>query len=305
MMSAKTKKILQLVFFLGLGVTILVLLFRNLNTAYQEQCRLDGIPSDQCSLTDKLLNDFSLVSPWWMLMVVGAFTLSNMFRAWRWQMLLRPMGYEVKFSNSLLTILLGYFVNLGFPRAGEVARAGALARYEKIPLDKVMGTMVVDRLMDFICLGLVVGLAFLFEADTLLAFIYNYRAGSLVAPLGYLLLVAQAWQVWPCCGCCVKNYQNWPSSKGFLACWRDLKMGCAVFSIGTNGAFPPAFSGHLVYVLPAMLVQFESFPTHGIPYSGRRTHGFCVWYPGFCSPFSRWHGHFPPAGHGRTCPLRH
>ena len=101
-----------------------------------------------------------------------------MFRAWRWQMLLEPLGYRVSFGNSLLTILLGYFANLGFPRMGEVVRAGTLSRYEKIPLERVMGTLVVDRLMDFLCLGVVVGLAFLFEADTLWAFIQGNRASS-------------------------------------------------------------------------------------------------------------------------------
>jgi len=175
MTNGALKKAARLLFFLAFGLTILALVFRSQNAAYHEQCRLDGIPDAQCSLWDKLWNDFSTVHPGWMFLVGAAFTLSNMFRAWRWQMLLRPMGHEATFANSLLTILLGYFANLGFPRMGEVVRAGSLARYERIPVQKVMGTLVVDRLMDFICLGLVVGLAFLFEADTLWAFINRNR----------------------------------------------------------------------------------------------------------------------------------
>ena len=180
-MSPKLKKALQFFLFLGIGVTILGLVFRSQNTAYQEQCRLDGVPADQCSLLDKLLHDFSTVHAGWLILVVAAFTLSNMLRAWRWQMLLEPLGYRVGFANSFLTILLGYFANLGFPRMGEVVRAGSLSRYERIPLERVMGTLVVDRLMDFICLGLVIGLAFLFEADTLWAFLHHNQgspAGS-------------------------------------------------------------------------------------------------------------------------------
>ncbi|MFN0014544.1 MAG: lysylphosphatidylglycerol synthase transmembrane domain-containing protein [Saprospiraceae bacterium] len=177
-MSPKFKSALRFLFFLGLGATILGLVFRSQNTAFQEQCRLDGVPADQCSLLDKLLHDFSTVNLGWMVLVVAAFTVSNMLRAWRWQMLLEPMGYRPRFVNSFLTILLGYFANLGFPRMGEVVRAGALARYERIPMERVMGTLVVDRLMDFVCLGLVVALAFLFEADTLWAFIQNNRSDS-------------------------------------------------------------------------------------------------------------------------------
>ncbi|MCC6412475.1 MAG: flippase-like domain-containing protein [Saprospiraceae bacterium] len=164
--------------FLGLGVAIMVLVFRSQNTAFQEQCRLDGIPTDQCSLADKLWSDFSSVNMGWMLLVAFAFTMSVVFRARRWQMLFEPMGYRTGFGNSFLTILLGYFANLGFPRMGEVVRAGSLARYEKIPLEKVMGTMVVDRLVDFLCLGLVVGLAFLFEGDTLWRFITENQSGK-------------------------------------------------------------------------------------------------------------------------------
>lgn len=154
------------------------LVFRSQNTAFQEQCRLDGIPSDQCSLADKLLHDFSTVHLGWLLTVVAAFTLSNVFRALRWQMLLEPMGYKVRFDNSLLTILLGYFANLGFPRMGEVVRVGSLARYERLPPEKVMGTLVIDRLMDALCLVVVVGLAFLLEGDTLLQFIRQPKPGA-------------------------------------------------------------------------------------------------------------------------------
>lgn len=172
------KRVLQFLLFLGIGSAILALVFRSQNAAFQEQCRLDGVPAGQCSLAEKLLNDFSTVHAGWLLAVMLAFTASNIFRALRWQMLLAPMGYNVRFSNSFLTILLGYFANLGFPRMGEVVRAGSLARYEKLPLEKVMGTLVMDRLMDVVCLALVVGLAFIFEGETLLNFINQRRAGG-------------------------------------------------------------------------------------------------------------------------------
>lgn len=183
------KKILQFLLFLGIGLSIMAWVFSSQNTAYQEQCRLDGTPADQCSLADKLLNDFSTVNLWWILAVLLAFTVSNFFRAWRWQMLLEPMGYRIRFSNSMFTILLGYFANLFLPRMGEVVRAGSLARYEKIPMEKVMGTLVIDRLVDFLCLGGVVGLAFLLEGDTLWAFISQRKADGSGGGGSSLLLI--------------------------------------------------------------------------------------------------------------------
>lgn len=173
------RKILQFLLFLGIGVSIMAWLFNNQNAAFREQCRLDGVPAEQCSLADKLLQDFGTVNIWWILAVLLAFTVSNIFRAWRWQMLLEPMGYRARFSNAFMTILVGYLANLFIPRMGEVVRAGSLSRYEKVPMEKVMGTLVVDRLMDFLCLALVVGLAFLLEGDTLLAFIsQNQQPGE-------------------------------------------------------------------------------------------------------------------------------
>lgn len=182
------KKIIQFLLFLGIGVVVLTLVFRSQNTAFQEQCRLDGVPAEQCSLTDKLLHDFSTVHLGWILAVVVAFTLSNIFRALRWQMLLEPMGYRAGFVNSLLTILLGYFANLGFPRMGEVVRAGSLSRYERIPLERTMGTLVIDRLMDFVCLGIVVGLAFLLEGEVLLQFLAKRSSGGAEGGSGSLLM---------------------------------------------------------------------------------------------------------------------
>ncbi len=172
------KKALQFLVSAGIGATILYLLFRSQNAAFQKQCQLDGVLPGQCSLFDKLWNDFSTVHLGWMAGVVLAFTVSNLFRAIRWQMLHAPMGYQIGLGNSFLSILLGYFANLGLPRVGEVVRAGTLARYERIPLEKVVGTMVVDRLMDFLCLALVVGLAFVFQGKVLLEFMARGQSGS-------------------------------------------------------------------------------------------------------------------------------
>ena len=172
------KKALQFVFFLGLGVTILALVFRSQDAAFKEDCRLKGIPDADCSLLDKLWHDFSTVHLGWIAAVMAAFTLSNLFRALRWQLLIEPLGHRAGLGNSFWSILLGYFANLGLPRMGEVVRAGALARNERIPMEKVMGTLVVDRLMDVICLGLVVGLAFVFEGETLLRFITQNSSGQ-------------------------------------------------------------------------------------------------------------------------------
>jgi uncharacterized membrane protein YbhN (UPF0104 family) len=186
------KKALQILFFFGLGATVLGLVFRSQNAAYQAECKQRGIPEADCSLADKLWNDFSTVHPGWIAAVILAFTVSNMFRARRQQLLLEPLGYQAGFFSSLLTILLGYFANLGFPRIGEVVRAGALSRAEGIPVEKVMGTLVIDRLMDVVCLAVVTGLAFILEGGTLLKFLDQNRSTGTPAlwqrPLFWILI---------------------------------------------------------------------------------------------------------------------
>jgi len=161
----------KFLFFLGLGLGILYLVYRNQNKAYQEDCALRGVPETECSLLDKVIADFGQVDYAWILLVLLAFTLSNVSRAIRWNMLLRSMGYRPRLSNGFLTIVLGYFANLGLPRMGEVVRAGTMARYERIPVEKVMGTIVVDRIVDVISILLVSALAFFVEYNAIWAFL--------------------------------------------------------------------------------------------------------------------------------------
>ncbi|MCB0545892.1 MAG: flippase-like domain-containing protein, partial [Saprospiraceae bacterium] len=142
--------------------------------AYEASCAERGIPAEDCSLIGKVLNDFASANYFWIFLTLLAFTFSNLSRAIRWNMLLRPLGYKPRLSNAFLTVILGYFANLGFPRIGEVVRAGSMARYEHIPVEKVMGTIVVDRTIDVISILLITSLAILLEFDTMWQFINEY-----------------------------------------------------------------------------------------------------------------------------------
>lgn len=158
---------LKFVLFLGIGLSILYFVFQKYNTAYLEQCRLDGIPDADCSLINKIYEDFKTANFAWIFIVLLAFLISNISRAVRWKMLIKPLGYVPKLSNAFFTIIVGYFANLGLPRIGEVVRAATMSRYEKIPVEKLVGTIVVGRTVDVICFALAIGLTFLLEFDTI------------------------------------------------------------------------------------------------------------------------------------------
>lgn len=94
----------------------------------------------------------SEVNYFWIVVSVLFGILSQVSRAIRWKMLIKPLGYNPKFSNTFLSVLVLYFVNILLPRAGEIARCSVLDRTDKVPFTKLVGTVVVERLADFITL---------------------------------------------------------------------------------------------------------------------------------------------------------
>jgi len=173
-LKSKLVNFLKFLVFLGIGAGILYMVYRSQSAAFQEDCALRGVPDSECSLLDKVINDFRGANYFWILFTLLAFTVSNISRAIRWNMLLRPLGYRPRLINGLLSIFLGYFANLGLPRMGEVVRAGTMAQYEGIAVEKVMGTIVIDRIVDVISILLVTALAVTLEFDTIARFAGEY-----------------------------------------------------------------------------------------------------------------------------------
>lgn len=184
------RTILKFFVFLGTGVGILWLLYRKQNAAYQQECLTKGVPAADCSLLDKILTDFGTVQIGWIVLVLIAFSISNISRALRWQMLLRSLGYRTLLGNAYFSVILGYFANLGLPRVGEFARAAAMARNEHIPVEKVMGTVVLDRIADVVCILIVSALAFVMAFDKLWGFIQqNANVSEKASSLQRVLLL--------------------------------------------------------------------------------------------------------------------
>lgn len=94
-------------------------------------------------------------------------------RAYRWRFSLRQMGYETKFHNDFMAVCVCYLMNLTVPRSGEVSRAVVLKKYEKIPFDKVFGTIIAERIVDTIIFFLFVIAAFLLQFNVLKEYVYK------------------------------------------------------------------------------------------------------------------------------------
>src|SRR4029453_1970018 len=93
--------------------------------------------------------------------------LSHYSRALRWKILMEPMGYKPRVFNTSRAVLIGYMANLAVPRLGEVLKCTILARYEKVPADKLVGTIVAERAFDVVCLMIVFGLTLVFQYDVI------------------------------------------------------------------------------------------------------------------------------------------
>jgi uncharacterized protein (TIRG00374 family) len=103
--------------------------------------------------------------------------MSHLGRALRWNLLIEPLGYKIRTSTSFYAVMIGYLANLALPRMGEVSRCVVLNRTDKVPVDKLIGTVIVERLVDLISLLVITALAFLLEFERLFAFFHKNVAG--------------------------------------------------------------------------------------------------------------------------------
>lgn len=92
--------------------------------------------------------------------------ISHMSRAYRWKYMLEPLGYRPGFWKMYHSVMIGYLINLTIPRSGEVARAGYYAKFEKeAEFNKVFGTIIVERVVDMLMLGIVVLITIYLQTD--------------------------------------------------------------------------------------------------------------------------------------------
>ena len=95
---------------------------------------------------------FRSASWFWLILSLIASLLGHVLRSFRWRMMLQSMGYQPSASNTFFAVVIMYMANMALPRLGEVMRCEVIRRYEKIPLEKSLGSMLTERLVDVLCL---------------------------------------------------------------------------------------------------------------------------------------------------------
>ena len=114
-----------------------------------------------------VIHEMLQANMFWLLLSVIASLLAVVSRAYRWNLLIESLGYTPRLKNTTYSVLVGYFANLAFPRLGEITRCGSLAKAEPIPFNKLLGTVVIERVIDVISLLICLLIAAVAEFDRL------------------------------------------------------------------------------------------------------------------------------------------
>jgi hypothetical protein len=166
---------IKFIAFLAVGVVLLMLAFSNVNFS-----RLGA---------DLKEADYS----WLLLSILFGF-IAYVSRARRWILLINPLGYHPTLKNSFYALMTGYLANLALPRIGEITRCVALGKKEKIPVDQLIGTVVVERTIDFLSLLTIMIVLIITSGDQISIFLRE----SILVPIQQKIfsVFGSTWILW-------------------------------------------------------------------------------------------------------------
>jgi uncharacterized membrane protein YbhN (UPF0104 family) len=148
-MKINFTSLLKYIFFLALGVFFVWLSVKGINHEKWLQIK--------AALTQG--------RKWVIIPVIIMLLLAHYSRAIRWKLLMEPLGYKPSNFNAFAAVMIGYLVNTGVPRLGEVFKCTLLARYENAKVDKLIGTILIERAVDVVCLLVVFLFAIILQGD--------------------------------------------------------------------------------------------------------------------------------------------
>jgi len=198
-MKKKLSNVIKYSIFLGIGIFLV-------------WWSMHQIPDSEW---DKFKQSLVHARYWMILPVFLILTSAHLVRALRWKILMEPMGYQPSVANTFFAVMIGYLANMAVPRLGEVLKCTLIARYEKVPAEKIVGTIVAERAFDVVCLGLLFILALILQFDVItdsfqqvktspllqkhagnnhIRFIILAVAGIIVAAVVIWMLITKRWK---------------------------------------------------------------------------------------------------------------
>jgi hypothetical protein len=130
----------------------------------------------------------------WLVPAIFFAFLAYVSRARRWILLIDPLGYKPSLKNSFYSMMTGYLANMALPRIGEISKCVALGKKEKIPVDQLIGTVVVERTIDFFSLLLIMVIMLFIDSSVIGPFLID----NIYMPIQQKLpsLFGSAWIFW-------------------------------------------------------------------------------------------------------------
>jgi glycosyltransferase 2 family protein len=127
----------------------------------------------------EILVKLTAADPFWLGVSVFLAFAAYLSRAVRWVMLMEPLGYKPRLNMTLYALFVGYFANLAIPRIGEITRCGVLAKAENVPFHALIGTVIVERVIDLIMLFVSMFLVAILEYEMLRSFLEEKVVGPM------------------------------------------------------------------------------------------------------------------------------
>jgi uncharacterized protein (TIRG00374 family) len=144
-------QLIQYFFLLAVGLTLCWLFFRNFSFSELKTALATG--------------NFS-----WFYVVMLTTLVVYVIRTLRWQMLIRATGYTTSFHNAFAALSISYFVSLIIPRLGEVTRCLSIKRQHPVPFMQLLGTVIIERVIDIISLIVMLLLTLILQFDHIIEF---------------------------------------------------------------------------------------------------------------------------------------
>ena len=123
-------KVLKYILFLLISSVLMYLAFKDQNIS-------------------EIISKLSTVKYEWLIISILFGALAFASRGLRWIYLINALGYKASKKNSINSVAVGYLTNILIPRAGEISRCTSLQQVERIPFDKLFGTIILERVIDF------------------------------------------------------------------------------------------------------------------------------------------------------------
>ena len=125
----------------------------------------------------------------WLLLSMGFGAIAIISRGVRWIYLIKALGYNSSIKNSVNSVAVGYLTNILIPRAGEISRCTSLQQVEKIPFNKLFGTIILERVIDFAILISLILVSFLYKYQEINSFFREILGSSNESLLSNPILV--------------------------------------------------------------------------------------------------------------------